>query len=521
MAIDMDIQQTSLKRPGSAITVSTLLTNRKRSDILLFIVIFAMTFSIAPLLILGGLNIGLGLLLGIPGALIITYLLIRWPLTGFYLIAGSALLVEEQPLTTASVLTDHLYIFYWPAGLEGQIERPIGYLFIFVILVVVCHRFINRRQLLHGGGLLWAFLFYLLCVLGGVLHGLTSGGDLKMTVVEIRPFWYFFESYLLAYNLIRHKRDLYAFFWLVIVAAGVKGLQGVYIYLVVLHGDLAGYNSIMSHEESFFCVALILLVVLFCVYYRYRPQLSAALLVLPCVIVTLIANQRRTDYIALLLGLAMTLALVFVIKPEVRKFLVVTVLLITILGTSYVLVFSGSNSLFAAPARGIVSIFNPTVSGAGKADSNLYRTVENFDLVYTVKQNPLIGLGFGKPYPEPIPLTTVFPGILAVDMNYAYVPHNTIFWVWMRLGIIGFSSFWYLIGAIIVRGSLIARRLKDRYLQLIAIYVIGVVAMEIVVAYGDYQLFAFRNIIYVGLLAGVLMKLPAIDKEGACSQEGT
>lgn len=509
----MDIQQISLKKSGSALSVSTIAVNSKRSDTLLFIVIFVTTFSLTPLLILGGLNIGFGLLLGIPTALIITYVLIRWPLTGFYIIAGCALLVEEQPLTTASVFTDHLYIFYWPPSLEGQIERPIGYLFIFVILVVVCHRFINRQRLLQGGTIIWPFLLFLLCVVGGIVHGLASGGDLKITVVEVRPFWYFFEAYLLAYNLVMRKRDLYAFFWLVILAAGVKGLQGVYIYLVALHGNLAGYDSIMSHEESFFCVALILLVALFSLYYRYRPQLYAALLVLPCEVVTLIANQRRTDYVALLLGLAMVLALVFVMKPEMRKFLVVAVLLSVILSTSYVVVFSGSSSVFAAPARAVVSIFNPTVSGGSKADSNLYRTVENFDLIYTVKQNPLIGLGFGKAYAEPIPLTTVFPGILAADMYYAYVPHNTIYWVWMRLGAIGFLVFWYLIGAIIVRGCLIVRELKDRYLQLIAMYVVGVVAMEIIVAFGDYQLFTFRNVIYVGLLTGILMKLPSLERE--------
>jgi hypothetical protein len=36
--------------------------------------------------------------------------------------------------------------------------------------------------------------------------------------------------------------------------------------------------------------------------------------------------------------------------------------------------------------------------------------------------------------------------------------------------------------------------------------------MEIVVAYADYQLFAFRNVIYIGLLAAILMKLPTLDE---------
>jgi len=37
--------------------------------------------------------------------------------------------------------------------------------------------------------------------------------------------------------------------------------------------------------------------------------------------------------------------------------------------------------------------------------------------------------------------------------------------------------------------------------------------MEIVVAYADYQLYAFRNVIYLGVLIGILLKLPAMDQK--------
>src|SRR5437016_14680382 len=144
----------------------------------------------------------------------------------------------------------------------------------------------------------------------------------------------------------------------------------------------------------------------------------------------------------------------------------------------------------------------------------MYRTVENFVLKDTIEHNNLLFcLCFGKPYLHPIPLTTLFQAIQAEDIYYGYVPHNNIYWVWMRLGAIGFFAFWYLIGAIIVRGCLIARRLRDPYLQLVAIYIIAVVFIEIVVAFADYQLFLYRNVIYVGLLIGILMKLPALDEK--------
>jgi hypothetical protein len=82
----------------------------------------------------------------------------------------------------------------------------------------------------------------------------------------------------------------------------------------------------------------------------------------------------------------------------------------------------------------------------------------------------------------------------------------------MRAGPLGFLGLWYLLGSIIARGGIIARRLRDPYLQLVAIFVVAVTFMEVFVAYGDYQLFFFRNVIYLGLLAGILMKLPVLDE---------
>jgi len=464
--------------------------------------------------VLGGANIGFSLVLDVLGGLVlltVSALIVLWPVTGFYVVVGLVVLIEEGPLSTP-ILTDRLNVFYWPPALEGLIERPIGFLFIFILLVFVCHRFISRQWLLRGGSLLLPFLLYLLCVAAGVVHGLTSGGDFKMIVGEIRPFWYLFVSYLLAYNLVTQKSHIRTLFWIVILGAFVKAVQGIYIFLVIFHGDMSTKLAVMSHEESFFFAGLLLLLLLFCLHYRYRPQLYATLLILPCVLVALIANQRRADYVALLIGIVVAWTIIFCVRPNARKWLVAGMLVCVGLGAGYSIAFSHSTGVFAAPARGIVSVFQPDPTDTASIDSNLYRTIENNDLIYTVKQNPLLGLGFGKPFLQPTPLTSIYPDVLADDPVYNYVPHNTIYWIWMRLGAIGFLAFWYLFGAIIVRGCLIARQLKDSYLQLVAIFIVAVMFMEIVVAFADYQLYFFRNVIYVGLLIGVLVKLPALDE---------
>jgi hypothetical protein len=481
---------------------SLLLSDRKRSDLFLFLSLFIGMLCLVFLLVAGGISIGFGLILAIPVVLILVALTVLWPTIGFFVILSGTLLAEEFGPTFGLA---NIFVFSWPTALQGLPDRPIGFFMLFVLLVFIVHNLLKRQKFVQGGELLLPYIFFLLCVVWGIAHGLSTGGDLKILVNEVRSFWYLFLGYLLAYNLIRTKRHLRYFFWFVIICAGIKALEGFYIYAVVLHGDLSGNRQIMSHEESYFWISILLLAVLFSLHYKYRPQFYTALAFIPFLLISLVANNRRADYVALLVGLLVAWVLIFVIKRGARKGLIVVLICTFLLGGAYVAAFSNGQGSFSGPARAIVSVFRPDPTDVA---SNLYRDIEDYDLKYTVKLNPM-GLGFGKLFLEPV----LLPDISALDQYFNYIPHNTIYWVWMRLGPIGYLALWYLFGSIIVRGCLYARQLKDKYLQLIAIYIVCMVIMEIMVAFADYQLYTYRNVIYVGMLAGILMKLPTLDKE--------
>jgi hypothetical protein len=498
-------------------TVSDLLTARKRHETSLFVVLFIALLGFAPLFILGGTRMGFSLLLALVGILALTLAIVRWPIVGLYLVATSAFLIEQEALPTP-IFTDHLYVFHWPPQLEGFFERPIGVLILFTFGMWLLQRLLKRERLLRRGALWVPFVLYMLCVAGGILYGLATGGNIKIIVVELRPFWYMFTSYLLAYNFVTRKGHIRTFFWLAIICAGVKSLQGLYVYLIINQGSMVGHDTIMSHEESFFFAALLLLIIIFSLHYRYRPQLIAALCIAPAVLIAMVANQRRTDYIALLVGVGVAWVLVFQIKRHARGRLVALMIICVGLGTAYVLAFQNTQGGLGSPARAIISVFKPTTSDVRDATSNLYRIFENNDLKFTVKQYPL-GLGFGKPFLQPQPLTSIFPGIIAVDPYYNYVPHNTIYWIWADLGPLGYFSLWFLFGSIVILGCIITRRLHDPYLQVVSIYIVAITMMEVVVAFADYQLFFYRNVIYLGLLCGMLVKLPVLDQQDTQQQK--
>ncbi|HEU0002898.1 MAG TPA: hypothetical protein VFQ36_18450 [Ktedonobacteraceae bacterium] len=486
-------------------TVSTLLAKRKRSDLRLFILLFIGTLCLVPGLVVASSVIGFSYVLALIVVVIVTALVIRWPTVGFFVVLFCTLAIDQDPTDVVGG-SPNLYIFYWPSSLQqGLPDRPIGFFMVLVLLIFILHGVLKRKTQLQGGELLLPFLLFLVCVIWGIVHGLTGGANLQILVEEVRSFWYLFLGYLLAYNLIRKKLHLRIFLWLVILCAGIKALQGVYIYLFVIHGDLAGNHQIMAHEESYFWISILLLIALFSLHSKYRPQFRAALAILPILLISLIANNRRADFVALLIGLVVAWLLIFIVKQHAHKQLIIVFLIAALLGGAYVAAFYNGTGGFSTPARAVISVFHPDPNDAA---SNLYRDIEDYDLKYTVKLNPM-GLGFGKPFLQPI----LLPDLSALDPVYNYIPHNTIYWVWMRLGPIGYLALWYLFGAIIVRGSLIVRKLKDSYLQLLAIYIVAMIIMEIIVAFADYQLSFYRNVIYVGMLAGVLMRLPGIEEE--------
>lgn len=498
---------------GNDQDVLLLQSLQKRRDTIFFIVTFVTMLGITPSLIYLGLRYSVSLTLGAVVALIIAFAVVRWRAFGFFLIVVCVTLIEQDPLSF-NILTDQLNVYYWPQSLTGIPERPIGLLFLFILFALICAKLLKREKALRGGELLWPFLGFLACITLGIINGLSTGGDIKLIILEVRPFWYLFIAYILAYNLVTQKSSVRAFFWIVIISAGVKGLQGCYIYFIALHHNLAGQNEIMAHEESFFFAALILLIVIFYFHEKYRPQLYAALAVLPFVIVAMVANNRRADYIALLVGVLVAWALVVIVKKEARKPLIIGMSVFLLIGGAYVVAFGTTDHSWAAPARAIVSVVYPSSTDSRDANSDLYRTIEDFDLKYTAKLN-ILGYGFGKEFLQP----QILPNILSEDPVYLVIPHNTIYWVWMRLGALGFLVFWYLIGSIIIRGCLIVRQLQDPYLRTAAIYIVALTVMEIIVAYADYQLYAFRNVIYLGLLIGILLRLPTFDKEKSQSAD--
>ena len=155
------------------------------------------------------------------------------------------------------------------------------------------------------------------------------------------------------------------------------------------------------------------------------------------------------------------------------------------------------------PARAIKSHFEPN---ARDESSNLYREAESANMMDTIKESPLttlIGYGYGKPFLKNHPMADISKTYALWDV----IPHNQILWVWMRTGTVGFIAFWMIVAFAIVRICrlmILAENDDSPWSQFLALWALSIVVMAILFGLLDLQLSCYRNMIFMGLILGLV-----------------
>jgi O-antigen ligase len=432
------------------------------------------------------------------------------PVFGLYLVLAAGLLLEQYGIDgLTDPVTGRIPFFLNIGGSEGWnawthenlswltanlLEITLGW----TALALWARE--RKAHPLRLGRLGAPLLIFLAAVAFSWAYGLLNGGDFKVSLWEIRALFYMGACYLLAVNLIRSPAQVRVVGWIIVVTIGIKALQGIYRYFIPFHADLTNVYAITGHEDALFFDTLLLLAAAFAI---YGGPIRLRLLtwgLAPFTLFTLMATRRRAALFALLVGGA---ALLFTLPAAKRSVLPKLFVPLFLAGLLYVGAFYNSDSSLAQPIQLIKSLYQP--SDARDASSNLYRDNEQYNVIRTIRRNPVLGVGFGRPYDMLVPLPEIpFP-------LRDYIPHNEILWIWLKMGTVGFAIFWLFIASCVIQGSLVLRRLKDPYYQSIAAVAITLTLMQVVIAYADLQLTFYRNMIYLGVMLGLLMRLDALD----------
>src|SRR5262249_46927170 len=149
-----------------------------------------------------------------------------------------------------------------------------------------------------------------------------------------------------------------------------------------------------SHGDSMlFTAAIVLLVVRFVEEPKRRHALWCLALV-PFFLEAIHANNRRTAWVELA---ACAVLVLFVSRSRIRRFATHAIVWSIPVILLYIAVGWNSSAKIFAPIQMYRSI------GDGQVDaSTLYRDLENFNLLQTLKMRPIFGKGFGQPFDLPV-----------------------------------------------------------------------------------------------------------------------
>lgn len=456
---------------------------------------------------------GLAVLALVPPGLLVVNWIWKQPVRGLYLLLGATLVFEIFPLHFADSLTDRVPFFLnlnnaSSSGLSGISITPAEILMFGVLVIWIASGISRRTFRMEGGPLVAAYVVFGLIVLGAEFHGALSRADLGKSLWEIRPQAYGFVAFLLAANLVVDRvqvRNLAVVFFL---AVGLKICMTLYRFYVTLHGSSGTYEAIVAHEESYFFALFILGAGVALIWGNHlsRRLLFALLSFSGLALLAMIVNQRRAADLALMAGVVVLLALA-VRFDAARRGTWIAISLVAFVGAAgYIFAFwNHTYGLTGELVRPIRSLIEPD-----QRDhlSNIYRIAEDANIRVTYQTSPIVGIGFG------IPMLVIFP---MADISYIYplwnyIPHNTLLWIGMRMGAVGYAAFWGLIAMGVLQATRQLATSKDRLLNAVAAFAVAAIVAEIMVGYSDLQLDSYRNLIVLGVLLGLLNRMPKLAK---------
>lgn len=303
---------------------------------------------------------------------------------------------------------------------------------------------------------------------------------------------------------LRIPEDLAAIGTAFVATAVVRSLLVVYVYFGVCMP--AGVTErpgapewCTNHSDSVLFVTSIVVLLAHALEQRSSKTTVRALALGAFILFAIILNNRRLAFVSL--GAA-PLVIYLALRPSKRKRRVTAALALAVpLLVGYVLVGSeiNSNSTLLKPAKLVTSVLDQ------KDTSAISRDIENENLIYTLRLDPVVTKGWGHDYEfspnnPPVDLSEVFK-------SYRLIAHNGVLWLWSIAGVFGFAAIWMiypLASTLAMRGYRAADSPLERSAALAALGTVCVVVIQI---WGDQGFSSYMTLVTFGVAYAVAARL--------------
>ncbi|MFH1808783.1 MAG: O-antigen ligase family protein [Pseudomonadota bacterium] len=368
-----------------------------------------------------------------------------------------------------------------------------------VLLALLLLTLLGSRQALPAPPRVFAraALIAVAAVLLLELWGLVRGGNLRYSMLQMRPMLLTgLGSLILGYAApqARNARLLLA---VVVIAAVVRSLVGLYFWSVVVGGadpealEMGGGRYLMTHADTVLLVVALLICLSTLVAWPTRAALLLNVAVTPLLSLVLVLNNRRLAFVSLGLSLLVMYAL---LQGPLRRRVNQLALALVPIAALYLVAGWNAQGLWAKPVISVRSLLS------GEDASASMRTIENYNLVHTARKNPVLGSGFGHEYDEVSQAFSIETYLEA----YRYMPHNSLLWLVSVGGVVGFSMFWWLLVVGVFLAALVQRHARTALDLVVAQSGIAAIITYGIQCFGDMGMQSWLSIVVLITLLGLV-----------------
>jgi O-antigen ligase len=452
-------------------------------------------------------NLALALCAFILGAVAI---LVR-PQVGIYLIAffgalGDGVTAAWYPFTKN--LSSQESTLYLTSSISVS---PAEVYLALTALAWVLHAAGRREWRLIRGVVFWPVVAFAALVALATMRGLAAGGDMKVALFQARPLLLLAALYVLATNLLDTRRQWRIVLWLLMIALTINSVMSI-SYLRGLSGvERDGLESLVEHPAA---VQMNMMFVLLAASWIYRGTSAARrqlllILAIPVAYVYIV-SQRRAAFVGL--AAVAVIGAVMMYWNHRRRFWKVLPV-VAVLTVGYLGAFWNVTSGPGFPAQAVKSVLAPTDVSTEDQASDAYRSIENIDLLITIKTAPVLGIGYGLPFYRPLALPDI-----SVFEFYEYIPHNSVLAIWMNTGIFGFLAMLSIFGIAIRAGASVIRSNSSGDDAAMGFTALAFVVMFATFAYVDIAWDA-RSMIYLALALAMISTMHRTTPEPTAGDE--
>jgi hypothetical protein len=399
------------------------------------------------------------------------------------------------------------------AGASGFILIPMEVLLLLTAFAVIARELVSgyRRSGLRGGDIgrpmLWLFVLLIL----GVFRGLVQEGIFNFAFWESRFLFWMVLLYVITVNTVRTKGHIRMLMTIIFLCVTFSAIEGAWRKSALIDTGMLGtiQETFYPHEDVIVWGLLIMLAFARLAFGGMKWQVILGPFAMVIAGYTMLASERRAGYIAVIVAfLAFALVLYFA-RRKAFYYLAVPILIGTAI---YMPLFWNNTSMLGQPARAVRSLRDPDPRDAA---SNMSRDLEAINVRATIQSNPLLGVGFGRPFLQivPIPDISFFP-------FWNYESHHDILWVWMKIGVAGFIVFFTVMGRGLARAAALTRKIREPDGRVFAVLAMSAIVMSLVFCYVDLGLTSPRVPVVLGVMLGglaVLGRIYAPDPEVAAA----